>query len=89
MREAIESIYDEMYQAVDRYLEEARKLGGLDLSDAADDEKERIQRMQFAMQAARDILENMMIPGKKLTFVYEKGSVELDIFQNKGSSSNN
>jgi 23S rRNA pseudoU1915 N3-methylase RlmH len=83
MRKEIETIYDEMYQSIDRYLEKVRQLEQLGLSDVSEEEKERVQRMEFAMQAARDILENMMNPGKKLTLIYEKGSVELEVFDSK------
>jgi len=41
--------------------------------------QEKAERTEFALQAARDILENMIIPGKKLTFIYEKGSVVVEI----------
>ena len=44
-----------------------------------DEIKEKRQRTEIALQAARDILENMIIPGKKLTFIYENGSVVVEI----------
>jgi len=83
MRTEIETIYDEVYESVEQYLEKVRELQLLNLEASTDEEKEKALRMELALQTAKDVLENLMVPGKKLTFMYEPGSVTLEIFKDK------
>ncbi|KSU88192.1 hypothetical protein LZP85_02300 [Priestia flexa] len=77
MKEHVERVYDEAYDFIDQALQQIRSV---ECTEEADDEiKEKRQRTEIALQAARDILENMIIPGKKLTFIYENGSVVVEI----------
>lgn len=75
MKDRIELIYDEAYDFIDQALTKIRALDKNDLQTENEEVQEKAERTEFALQAARDILENMIIPGKKLTFIYEKGSV--------------
>lgn len=81
MKKEIETIYDDVYEMVDQYLEKVRELQLLKLEDPT--EEERALRMELALQTAKDVLENLIVPGKKLTFIYENGSVALEIFEDK------
>lgn len=83
MRKEIETLYDDVYEKVDQYLEQVRELQLLNLEDPTEEEKEKALRMELALQTAKDVLENLMVPGKKLTFMYEPGSVTLEIFKDK------
>lgn len=83
MRKEIETIYDDVYESVDQYLEKVRALQLLNLEDSTEEEKEKALRMELALQTAKDVLENLIVPGKKLTFMYESGSVTLEIFKDK------
>lgn len=83
MRKEIETLYDDVYESVDQYLEKVRELQLLNLEDLTEEEKEKALRMELALQTAKDILENLMVPGKQLTFMYEPGSVTLEIFKDK------
>ncbi|WP_228116824.1 hypothetical protein [Priestia megaterium] len=79
MKDRIELIYDEAYDFIDQALTKIRALDKNDLQAENEEVQEKAERTEFALQAARDILENMIIPGKKLTFIYEKGSVVVEI----------
>ena len=46
-------------------------------------DQEQFIRISFALQASKDILENMLTPGKKLNFIYEKGMFSLEMFDEK------
>jgi len=79
MKDRIELIYDEAYDFIDQALTKIRALDKNDLQAENEEVQEKAERIEFALQAARDILENMIIPGEKLTFIYEKGSVVVEI----------
>lgn len=81
MNEEIEKVYDDIYQSIDQYLKKTYELKGDKVS--TEEDKERIDRMELALQVARDILENMVTPGKKLTFMYERSSVIVEILGGK------
>lgn len=81
MNEEIEKEYDDIYQSIDQYLKKTYELKGTKVS--TEEDKEKIERMELALQVARDILENMVTPGKKLTFMYERSSVIVEILGGK------
>jgi len=76
----IEKLYDCLYQEIVNY---QKQLDSFQQSSQAlsEEEQEQVERMEMALQASKDILENMLTPGKKLNFIYEKGSVSLEMFR--------
>lgn len=73
----MEELYDQIYQAVHNHLKSVEKISKDDLTEV---DVEKVERMEIALQISKDILENMLTPGKKLNFIYEKGSLHLEIF---------
>jgi len=73
----MEELYDQIYHFVYQHLKNVEQMNKEDLT-AGDAEK--VERIEIALQAAKDILENMLTPGKKLNFIYEKGSLHLEVF---------
>ncbi|PKG25594.1 hypothetical protein [Niallia nealsonii] len=73
----MEELYDQIYQSVYNHLKSVEKINKEELTEV---DAEKVERMEMALQASKDILENMLIPGKKLNFIYEKGSLHLEIF---------
>lgn len=73
----MEELYDQIYHFVYQHLKSVEQMNKEDLT-AGDAEK--VERIEIALQAAKDILENMLTPGKKLNFIYEKGSLHLEVF---------
>lgn len=76
MREEIETLYDRIYQQMVQYQNQLITYQKKDLSEV---EREQIERIEIALQASKDILENMLTPGKKLTFIYEKGTFSIEM----------
>ncbi|GKU81853.1 hypothetical protein [Niallia sp. NCCP-28] len=73
----MEKLYDQIYQSVYNHLKSVEKINKEELTEV---DAEKVERMEMALQASKDILENMLTPGKKLNFIYEKGSLHLEIF---------
>lgn len=73
----MEELYDQIYQAVHNHLKSVEKISKDDLTEV---DVEKVERMEIALQISKDILENMLTPGKKLNFIYEKGSLHLEMF---------
>jgi hypothetical protein len=66
-----QTIIDETAR-IDELLTEARQ------ADNMMEELEELERSAFALQVARDILENRVTPGKKVTINYPKGQLILE-----------
>lgn len=73
----IEELYDQIYKTIHNQLIGVEKISKENLTEG---DREKAQRMEIALQVSKDILENMLTPGKKLNFIYEKGSLHLEIF---------
>ncbi|WP_110114560.1 hypothetical protein [Bacillus sp. CGMCC 1.16541] len=80
MKERVDVVYDEVYEFIDESLQKIRTI---ETTHTDDELLEKMKRTEIALQAARDILENMVMPGKKMTFIYENGSVTLEIPEQK------
>ena len=76
----VDSLYDDLYQLILQY---QKKIEYYQNGSSAlqEEEQEQLDRMEMALQASKDILENMLTPGKKLNFTYEKGMVSLEMFR--------
>ncbi|MFT8323237.1 MAG: hypothetical protein ABF649_20425 [Bacillus sp. (in: firmicutes)] len=75
-----EEVYDAIYQSVSDNLQKVTEMRERP-SMLSDQEVEKIDRMEMALQASKDLLENMLTPGKKLNFNYEKGTLYIEIFE--------
>ncbi|MCB5239261.1 MULTISPECIES: hypothetical protein [Niallia] len=82
MNNDIETIYEELYNQILHYQNKLESIS--QQADSLQEEgEEQLNRMSIALQASKDILENMLTPGKKLNFIYEKGMVSLEMFDEK------
>ncbi|MFC0272398.1 hypothetical protein ACFFIX_13235 [Metabacillus herbersteinensis] len=77
----VEQLYDEIYEKIARdHAEVTKHLASSKASTSlTEQEKEKLERMEFALQSARDILENMMTPGSSITIMHSKGSLTIEI----------
>ncbi|MBM7702590.1 hypothetical protein [Metabacillus iocasae] len=80
MKERVDLVYDQVYEFIDESLQKIRETEDEYKNDEL---AEKVKRMEIALQASRDILENMVMPGKKMTFIYENGSVTVEIPEKK------
>lgn len=83
----IEQLYDEIYEKIARdhvkvvkHLSSSKEIG----TSLTEQEKEKLERMEFALQSAQDILENIMTPGSTFTIMHPKGSLTIEINEQKG-----
>lgn len=74
----IESFYHKVYENLDAFHEEAQELQRAESGgDPVDDEK--LERTEFALQLAKDVLENFVDDGKSMTINYDKRSVTIEV----------
>jgi hypothetical protein len=82
MKKEIEELYDEVYESIADYhlksLQYAKQLSEKPGTER-EEETEKLERIEFALQAAKDILENMMTPGTTMTIMHQKGSIQIDL----------
>lgn len=82
MKKEIEELYDEVYEQLADYHQQSQDLL-INLAsvpkDEREEETEKLERIEFALQAAKDILENMMTPGTKMTIMHQKGLIQIDL----------
>ncbi|MDQ0226674.1 hypothetical protein [Metabacillus niabensis] len=82
MKKEIEALYDEVYEKIASYHstthEYAKQLKQIPF-EQREEETEKLERIEFSLQAAKDILENMMTPGTTMTIMHEKGSIQIHI----------
>ncbi|MDQ0230798.1 hypothetical protein [Metabacillus malikii] len=82
MKREIEELYDEVYEKISDYHSVAQKytknLREIP-SEQREEETEKLERIEFALQAAKDILENMMTAGTTMTIMHEKGSIQINV----------
>ncbi len=82
MKKEIEEFYDEVYEKMAEYHQKsfnyAQKLSEYPITQR-EDVTEKLERIEFALQAAKDILENMMTPGTKMTIMHQKGTIQIDL----------
>ncbi|TXC89458.1 hypothetical protein FS935_16375 [Metabacillus litoralis] len=82
MKNEIEELYDEVYEKLADYHQQSQdlliKLASV-VKDEREEETEKLERIEFALQAAKDIMENMMTPGTKMTIMHQKGLIQIDL----------
>lgn len=82
MKKEIEDLYDEVYEKIAEYHlkshQYTKQLSDKD-EELGEEEKEKLERIEFALQAAQDILENMMTPGTTMTIMHQKGTIQIDL----------
>lgn len=82
MKREIEELYDEVYEKMAEYhqksFEYAQKLSEYPIAQR-EEITEKLERIEFALQAAKDILENMMTPGTKMTIMHQKGTIQIEL----------
>ncbi len=82
MKNEIEELYDEVYDKIADYHQQSQdlliKLASV-AKDEREEETEKLERIEFALQAAKDIMENMMTPGTKMTIMHQKGLIQIDL----------
>lgn len=82
MKKEIEELYDEVYEKIAEYHQKTH-LYAKHLSEKSinqqEEETEKLERIEFALQVAKDILENMMTPGTTMTIMHQKGSIQIDL----------
>ncbi|WP_226669108.1 hypothetical protein [Metabacillus litoralis] len=82
MKKEIEELYDEVYEKLADYHQLSQNYMSNLTSipkNEREEETEKLERIEFALQAAKDILENMMTPGTKMTIMHQKGSIQIDL----------
>lgn len=82
MKKEIEELYDEVYEKLAEFhqtsLNYTQKMSDIPLNQR-EEETEKLERIEFALQAAKDILENIMAPGTKMTIMHQKGTIQIDL----------
>ncbi|MGD7007186.1 hypothetical protein [Metabacillus sp. 84] len=73
----IEELYDEIYSRLEKDHEQV--LASLRQSALTEEEAEKAERMELALQTAKDIFENIMTPGTTMRIVHSKGSLTIEI----------
>lgn len=82
MGNKVDKLYDEIYGEIAEYHENVKQfLAQMDENESSvtEEEKEKIERMELALQISRDILENIMTPGTTMTIMHKKGSFTIRI----------
>lgn len=84
MKKEIEELYDEVYEKLAEYHQKSfdytQKLSESPITQS-EEVTEKLERIEFALQAAKDILENIMTPGTKMTIMHQKGTIQIDLDQ--------
>jgi len=83
MNNEMETMYETIYNQILHYQNQLEAILCQNSDTLQEEEQEQFNRMSIALQAAKDILENMLTPGKKLNFIYEKGMFSLEMFDEK------
>ncbi|AYV71649.1 hypothetical protein M1D49_18515 [Bacillus sp. PK3-056] len=82
MNNEIETTYEAIYNQILHFQQQLETLS-IQAGSWQEEDQEQLIRMSIALQASKDILENMLTPGKKLNFIYEKGMFSLEMFDEK------
>ena len=83
MNNNIETTYEAIYNQILHYQKQLETIYFQQTDTLKEEEQEQLNRMSIALQASKDILENMLTPGKKLNFIYEKAMFSLEMFDEK------
>ncbi|EOR22234.1 MULTISPECIES: hypothetical protein [Bacillaceae] len=83
MNNEMETIYEAIYNQILHYQKQLETIYSQNSDAMQEADQEQFIRISFALQASKDILENMLTPGKKLNFIYEKGMFSLEMFDEK------
>ncbi|AZB40972.1 hypothetical protein CEF21_00650 [Bacillus sp. FJAT-42376] len=73
----IQTLYDEIYDRLEK--DHNQVMGTLQQNGLNEEEKEKAERMELALQTAKDIFENIMTPGTSMKIVHSKGSLTIEI----------
>lgn len=76
-------MYEAIYNQILHYQNQLETIYSQNSDAMQEEEQEQLIRISFALQTSKDILENMLTPGKKLNFIYEKGMFSLEMFDEK------
>ncbi|BDC60494.1 hypothetical protein HF326_09650 [Bacillus altitudinis MN12] len=77
-----DELYDAIYQQTEKQHEQVLRLVKemTEHPEAfSEQEKEKINRMDIALQTATDILENLMTPDTQMTIVLRQGRIRVDL----------
>ncbi|MCD7035048.1 hypothetical protein LRR81_12395 [Metabacillus sp. GX 13764] len=81
-KKLIETMYDDIYEKLD--LDHSKILAMLSDKEQHSftiEEKEKLGRMELAVQTAKDIMENIMSPGTSMKIMHARGSLTIEINQ--------
>ncbi|KEP26279.1 hypothetical protein [Bacillus zhangzhouensis] len=77
-----DELYDAIYQQTEKQHEQVLRLVKEITAHPeafSEQEKEKINRMDIALQTATDILENLMTPDTQMTIVLRQGRIRVDL----------
>ncbi|CAI7727731.1 hypothetical protein ACLBKW_17770 [Bacillus altitudinis] len=77
-----DELYDAIYQQTEKQHEQVLRLVKEMTAHPeafSEQEKEKINRMDIALQTASDILENLMTPDTQMTIVLRQGRIRVDL----------
>ncbi|MHC1993140.1 hypothetical protein ACYF6V_18145 [Bacillus safensis] len=77
-----DDLYDAIYQQTEKQHEQVLRLVKEMTAHPeafSEQEKEKINRMDIALQTATDILENLMTPDTQMTIVLRQGRIRVDL----------
>ncbi|MTH55598.1 hypothetical protein GKZ89_19575 [Bacillus mangrovi] len=74
---SIQTLYDDIYERLEK--DHQSVLDVLQISPLNAEEKEKAERMELALQTAKDIFENLMSPGTTMKIVHAKASLTIEI----------
>ncbi|AVM25849.1 hypothetical protein [Bacillus pumilus] len=77
-----DELYDVIYQQTEKQHEQVLRLVKEMTAHPeafSEQEKEKINRMDIALQTATDILENLMTPDMQMTIVLRQGRIHVDL----------
>ncbi|OLP66910.1 hypothetical protein BACPU_02690 [Bacillus pumilus] len=77
-----DELYDAIYQQTEKQHEQVLRLVKEMTTHPeafSEQEKEKINRMDIALQTATDILENLMTPDTQMTIVLRQGRIRVDL----------
>ncbi|MEE3604421.1 hypothetical protein [Bacillus altitudinis] len=77
-----DELYDALYQQTEKQHEQVLRLVKEMTAHPeafSEQEKEKINRMDIALQTATDILENLMTPDTQMTIVLRQGRIRVDL----------
>ncbi|PCK18847.1 hypothetical protein CEY02_17605 [Bacillus pumilus] len=77
-----DELYDAIYQQTEKQHEQVLRLVkemAAQPEAFSEQEKEKINRMDIALQTATDILENLMTPDTQMTIVLRQGRIRVDL----------